>query len=146
MEGDEYGGELPQEEDLAMDTDTPAATAATGEPSEDPEKVRPRPPSLPPQPPRAQGRLSLSSEAEAWGPEAGGRGRNRPLPAPASPPPLPPRLPLPQLVPGPEGPEARRRPASVGRLHGTADARGCAAIRDAAGAGGHEAEAAGDRG
>ena len=44
MEGDEYGGELPQEEDLAMDTDTPAAT---GEPSEDPEKVRPRPPSTP---------------------------------------------------------------------------------------------------
>ena len=39
MEGDEYGGELPQEEDLAMDTDTPAATAATGEPSEDPENV-----------------------------------------------------------------------------------------------------------
>ena len=71
MEGDECGGELPQEEDLAVDTDTPAATAATGEPSEDPEKVRPRPPSLPPQPPRVQGRLSLSTEAEAWGPEAG---------------------------------------------------------------------------
>ena len=55
MEGDEYGGELPQ----ATDTDTPAATAATGEPSEDPEKVRPRPPSLPPRPPRAQGALPL---------------------------------------------------------------------------------------
>ena len=80
MEGDECGGELPQEEDLAVDTDTPAATAATGEPSEDPENVPScRRPSGAGRPPLGAGRGGRGGRGGG-----GGGGGGRP-PGPAAP-------------------------------------------------------------